>query len=74
MKIKEKDLGARFIFILPPSFSELKSRIVGRKTETDDVIEKRMNTAKEELLFAEKYFHVFFFPPLYPCFHSCYIF
>ena len=58
MKIKEKDLDARFIFILPPSFSELKARIVGRKTETDEVIEKRMVTAKEELLFAEKYDYV----------------
>lgn len=58
MKIKEKNLGAKFIFILPPSLSELKARIVGRNTETDDVIEKRMKTAKEELLFAEKYDYV----------------
>jgi len=55
MKIMEKNIGAKFIFILPPSFEELKKRIIGRKTETEDVIEKRMETAKVELSFADKY-------------------
>lgn len=37
------------IFIVPPSLEELENRIKGRKTETDDVIQLRMNKAKKEL-------------------------
>ena len=32
----------------PPSAQELRSRLVGRGTETMDVIEYRMSRAKEE--------------------------
>ena len=35
----------KFIFILPPSFEELKRRLVGRGTETDEVIQGRLNRA-----------------------------
>lgn len=55
MKIMEKDIGAKFIFILPPSVEELRRRLEGRKTESAEVIEKRMETAKKELPYAEKY-------------------
>lgn len=58
MKIKEKDIGAKYIFILPPSFEELKQRLVGRHTESTDVIEKRLETAKGELPYAVKYDYV----------------
>lgn len=58
MKIKEKDIGAKYIFILPPSFEELKQRLIGRQTESADVIEKRLETAKGELPYAEKYDYV----------------
>lgn len=55
MKIMEKNIGAKFIFILPPSVDELRRRLEGRKTESADVIQKRMDTAKKELPYAEKY-------------------
>lgn len=58
MKIKEKDIGAKFIFILPPSFEELRRRLTERKTETGDVIEKRLNTARDELKYATEYDYV----------------
>ncbi len=58
MKIKEKDIGAKFIFILPPSFEELRRRLTDRKTETGDVIEKRLITARDELKFAIEYDYV----------------
>ncbi|MGL5506378.1 MAG: guanylate kinase [Paraclostridium sp.] len=38
-----------FIFILPPSLDELKSRIVGRGTETEEQINKRFGSAFEEI-------------------------
>lgn len=58
MKIKDKDIGAKFIFILPPSFDELRRRLTERGTETGDVIEKRLETARDELKFATEYDYI----------------
>lgn len=44
-----------FIFVLPPSLQELKSRIVGRGTETKEEIEKRFSCAFEEINQIEHY-------------------
>ena len=40
MQIKEVYPQAVFIFVLPPSLQELKNRIIGRGTETEEQIEK----------------------------------
>lgn len=37
------------VFILPPTFEELEQRIIGRNTETEESITKRMIKANEEL-------------------------
>ena len=50
LKVKEKFPDTLLLFVTPPSAEELKSRLVGRGTETMDVIEFRMNRAKEEKL------------------------
>ncbi len=55
LKVMEKRPDAAFVFIAPPSMQELKNRIVGRQTETADVIEKRMETAKWEVQNISKY-------------------
>ncbi len=47
-----------FIFILPPSMKELKNRIVGRGTETEEAINKRFKSAYDELKYAFKYDYV----------------
>ncbi|XBW79581.1 guanylate kinase [Bacillus velezensis] len=47
-----------FIFLAPPSLSELKNRIVTRGTETDDLIENRMNAAKAEIEMMDAYDYV----------------
>ena len=49
MQIKEVYPQAVFIFVLPPSLQELRNRIVGRGTETDEQIEKRFNSAYDEI-------------------------
>lgn len=36
-------------FLTPPDLHELKSRIVGRGTDAPDVIEERMQVAREEI-------------------------
>ena len=38
-----------FIFILPPSMAELRQRLAGRKTDSAEVIERRMNNAVSEI-------------------------
>jgi guanylate kinase len=47
-----------FIFIKPPSISELKRRLKKRATESDEVIDARVAQAKEEMKYANKYDYV----------------
>ncbi|MGM7701114.1 guanylate kinase [Pseudalkalibacillus sp. Hm43] len=47
-----------FIFLVPPSLDELRNRIVGRGTETEDLINNRMSVAKEELEMMDHYDYV----------------
>ncbi len=46
---------ALLVFLAPPSWDELVRRLVGRATEPDDVIERRLDAARVELA-AEKEF------------------
>ena len=48
MQIKAKNPEAVLVFVTPPSFEELRNRLVGRGTETADVIESRLRGASEE--------------------------
>lgn len=55
LKVKESNPEAVLIFIVPPSLTELKNRLVGRGTEKEEIIEKRLKRALEELDMIEKY-------------------
>ncbi len=46
------------VFIAPPSFDVLRNRLVNRGTETAEVIEKRLNQAKNELDRAKEYDYI----------------
>lgn len=46
------------IFVLPPSFDELRRRIEGRGTEKPEAIEKRMEKAIKEMKYVDKYDYV----------------
>lgn len=48
LKIKKKYPDAVLLFVTPPSAEVLKDRLVGRGTETMEVIESRMRRAVEE--------------------------
>ena len=48
LKMKEAFPDTLLLFITPPSAEELKRRLVGRGTETMEVIESRMKRAVEE--------------------------
>ena len=55
MKIKEKIPDTVLIFVTPPTIQELKDRLVGRGTETQEVIESRLKRASEEAEGIESY-------------------
>ncbi|WP_077211470.1 guanylate kinase [Bacillus dakarensis] len=57
-QVREKFPDGLFIFLVPPSLSELKNRIVTRGTETEDVINNRMTVAKEEIEMMHLYDYV----------------
>lgn len=43
------------VFLLPPSEEELKHRLCGRGTDSDEVIFRRLSIAKDEMQQADKY-------------------
>ena len=49
---------AQLVFIAPPSWDELVRRLTDRGTEPADVIEARLETAKEELAAQSEFDHV----------------
>ena len=58
MNIKKMYPDAALIFVLPPSADELKNRLVGRNTESIEVIEARLKRASEESVGIENYDYV----------------
>lgn len=54
-KIKEKYPEAILIFILPPSWKELRKRLRRRATEDEKNIKERLNTAKKEIKYLPHY-------------------
>jgi len=58
LQVKKNYPMGVFIFILPPSLEELKSRIEGRGTDSKEVILRRMESAYEELNYAFQYDYV----------------
>ena len=57
-KVNEKRKDAIFIFIMPPSMKELKSRLISRKTETKEQVVERFKTAYKEINEVSKYNYV----------------
>lgn len=57
-QVREKFPDGLFIFLMPPSLTELKNRIVTRGTETEDIIQNRMLTAREEIEMMSLYDYV----------------
>jgi len=55
MQVAASDPGAVLIFILPPSFAEMLSRVLKRRGEKSFDLGKRLRTALSELDFAGNY-------------------
>lgn len=55
LRVKETCKEGVFIFILPPSMKELKNRIVGRGSETQESLMTRLKSAYDEINYISKY-------------------
>ena len=58
LRVKQAYPEAVMIFIAPPAFSDLKSRLINRDADTPESIETRLNTAKSELEVMDQYEYV----------------
>ncbi|KYD08194.1 guanylate kinase [Heyndrickxia sporothermodurans] len=57
-QVREKFPDGLFIFLAPPSLSELQTRITTRGTESDDLINNRMKEARKEIELMRLYDYV----------------
>lgn len=55
LKIRESYPKGIFVFILPPSMKELRKRITGRRSETEDAINMRLGETLKEVSYIDKY-------------------
>lgn len=55
LQIKKSYPEGVFIFILPPSIEALKSRILGRGSETEETMARRLGTALKEISSIDEY-------------------
>lgn len=58
LQVKQKFPEGIFIFLAPPDLVELKKRIVGRGTESEESIRKRMDMARYEIELMDQYDYV----------------
>ena len=56
--LRNMNFDGIYIMILPPSIEEMKKRLKKRGTETEDDIERRLKTGKEEIKVYKKYDYV----------------
>ena len=58
LALKKRIKNAVTIFIKPPSFRDLATRLGRRKTESPREVARRLQIARKELTFASRYDHV----------------
>lgn len=49
LKLKEQFDGGVYVFIMPPSLEELRRRLEGRSSDSQEVIERRISRAADEI-------------------------
>ena len=57
-QVKELLPEAVFLFLAPPSLQELRNRLIGRGTESEEVIKQRLLVAREEIELMDAYEYV----------------
>lgn len=55
LQVKKKVPDGVFIFLTPPDLEELQDRLIGRGTDSQEVIQQRIARAKEEIALMREY-------------------
>ncbi len=55
LQVKDRFPETILIFLVPPTFEELKNRLINRNTEDKETIEDRLKRAYEEIKLVDKY-------------------
>ena len=58
LQVIDKVPDALSIFLVPPSMDELRRRILGRRTEAEDVVNERLSKAEKEMALMNQYRYV----------------
>ncbi|MGI5893654.1 MAG: guanylate kinase [Candidatus Merdivicinus sp.] len=58
LQIREKCPEAILVFVLPPSFSELRRRLIDRQTEDIETVNRRLEAAAAEMKMAYQYDYI----------------
>ena len=58
MQVKREYPEGIFVFLAPPKVSDLEKRIRGRNTETEEVIQKRLLKARDEIALVNEYNYI----------------
>lgn len=58
LQVKEKCPRAVLVMLLPPSYAEQERRLRFRGTETEELIQKRLDQSKKELMQLDKYDYI----------------
>lgn len=60
LRLKEQFDGGVYVFVMPPSMEELRRRLEGRSTDAQEVIERRIARAADEIREARWYDYIIF--------------
>lgn len=55
LQVKKKVPDAVFIFLTPPDLNELQERLIGRGTDSEEIIAQRIERAREEIALMSEY-------------------
>lgn len=58
--LMKKNIDGIYIFIAPPSIDELRKRLIGRGTDSEEVIATRLKNAEKEMECMDKYPNIIF--------------
>ncbi len=58
LNVKKAFPDAVLVFIAPPTVEELRKRLIGRRTESEEMVEERLRTAHEEIAMMDRYDYV----------------
>lgn len=59
-QVRNSTLNPLLVFINPPSVDELERRLRGRNTETEESLQKRLDTARHEMEYGESVLKPFY--------------